>query len=548
MSVTDLGMIFKFVGGLGLFLYGMNLLADGLQKTAGSKTKGFLAAMTKNRFLAVIFGALITAIIQSSSATTVMIVGFVNAGILNLTQAVGVIMGANIGTTITSWIVSMSEWSSALKPEFFAPLIIGIGAFVMMFSKKDHSKKGAEIAIGFGILFIGLSFMSGSITPYKDSPVFSNIFATLGKNPLLGVLAGLLVTAIIQSSSASVGILQTLALNGVVNWQSAVFITLGQNIGTCVTALISSTGANKTAKRASIIHLLFNTIGSIIFGIVMFIVFKINTSFAASPINSIDISIFHSIFNIACTIMLFPFANQLVKLSGLIIKDGKDTEVNPIAEIKNHLDPRILSNPSFAIEAAKQEVLKMGNLALINTKSAYDGLINGDAKTITSVFENESIINEYEKQLTEYLVKIDTESLTPKQHSLIKNLLYTVSDIERISDHCENIAELSQNKLESKTVLSAEGAADLQIIYECVILSIENALATWEKDEIELATVTRFYEDKVDELEEKLREKHINRLSAGICSTSAGIIFLDVISNFERISDHAVNIAEYLVP
>lgn len=548
MSVTDLGMIFKFVGGLGLFLYGMNLLADGLQKTAGSKTKGFLAAMTKNRFLAVIFGALITAIIQSSSATTVMIVGFVNAGILNLTQAVGVIMGANIGTTITSWIVSMSEWSSALKPEFFAPLIIGIGAFVMMFSKKDHSKKGAEIAIGFGILFIGLSFMSGSITPYKDSPVFSNIFATLGKNPLLGVLAGLLVTAIIQSSSASVGILQTLALNGVVNWQSAVFITLGQNIGTCVTALISSTGANKTAKRASIIHLLFNTIGSIIFGIVMFIVFKINTSFAASPINSIDISIFHSIFNIACTIMLFPFANQLVKLSGLIIKDGKDTEVNPIAEIKNHLDPRILSNPSFAIEAAKQEVLKMGNLALINTKSAYDGLINGDAKTITSVFENESIINKYEKQLTEYLVKIDTESLTPKQHSLIKNLLYTVSDIERISDHCENIAELSQNKLESKTVLSAEGAADLQIIYECVILSIENALATWEKDEIELATVTRFYEDKVDELEEKLREKHINRLSAGICSTSAGIIFLDVISNFERISDHAVNIAEYLIP
>ena len=257
MSIADIEMLFKFVGGLGMFLYGMHVMADGLQKSAGGRMKQLLGILTNHRILGVLVGALVTAVIQSSSATTVMVVGFVNAGIISLTQAVGVIMGANIGTTITAWVVSMSEWGEMLKPEFFAPLLIGLGAFIVLFSSKERLRQVGEILVGFGVLFIGLSFMTASITPYKDAPIFATAFQVLGKNPVLGILTGAVVTAIIQSSSASVGILQTLALNGVVSWNSAIYITLGQNIGTCVTALLSSAGANRTAKRAAVIHLLF---------------------------------------------------------------------------------------------------------------------------------------------------------------------------------------------------------------------------------------------------------------------------------------------------
>ncbi|MGN1170652.1 MAG: Na/Pi cotransporter family protein, partial [Lachnospiraceae bacterium] len=284
MTINDLGMIFQFIGGLGLFLYGMHIMADGLQRSAGGRLKDLMGFLTRNRFVAVLMGAGITALIQSSSATTVMVVGFVNAGMLNLSQAVGVIMGANVGTTITAWIVSLNEWGSVLKPEFFAPLVVGVGAILFLFAKSERKKKLGEILAGFGILFIGLSFMSGSIAPYKDAPVFSEAFRVLGKNPILAVVAGAVVTAVIQSSSASVGILQTLAMNGIVNWQSAVFITLGQNIGTCVTAILSSTGTGKNAKRASVIHLLFNLIGSIWFGILMFIIFRFQNDWASATI------------------------------------------------------------------------------------------------------------------------------------------------------------------------------------------------------------------------------------------------------------------------
>ena len=284
MSIADIEMLFKFVGGLGMFLYGMHVMADGLQKSAGGKMKQLLGVLTNHRILGVLVGTLVTAIIQSSSATTVMVVGFVNAGIISLTQAVGVIMGANIGTTVTSWLVSMSEWGDMMKPEFFAPVLIGIGAFIVLFSKKEKRREVGEILVGFGVLFIGLSFMSGAITPYREAPIFATAFQVLGSNPVFGILTGAVVTAIIQSSSASVGILQTLALNGVVTWNSAIFITLGQNIGTCVTALISSAGANRTAKRAAVIHLLFNVIGSVIFGILMFVVFQMNPVFAGGQV------------------------------------------------------------------------------------------------------------------------------------------------------------------------------------------------------------------------------------------------------------------------
>lgn len=368
-TLTHVGNLFAFIGGLGMFLYGMEIMASGLQKAAGNKMRDLLGYLTNNRILGVLIGALVTAIIQSSSATTVMIVGFVNAGIMNLTQAAGVIMGANVGTTITSWLVSANEWAGALKPDFFAPFILGIGAFILTFSNRQRLTQKAEIAVGFGILFIGLSAMSGSIEVYQDSPIFYKAFQVLGNNPFLGILVGAVVTAIIQSSSASVGILQTLAMRGIVNWRSAIFITLGQNIGTCVTAILSSAGANKTAKRAAVIHLSFNVIGAAVYGVIMTIFFGIFNDLAMQHITSTQISIFHSIFNISVTILLFPFANALVKLSGLIIREEPaedEDEEEPEEKVLRHLDPRILETPAFAVENAVKEVVRMGEIVLKN--------------------------------------------------------------------------------------------------------------------------------------------------------------------------------------
>ena len=396
MSINVLGTIFTFAGGLGMFLYGMNTMGDGLQKVAGNKMRQYLGVLTNNRLLGVLLGALVTAIIQSSSATTVMVVGFVNAGLVNLTQAVGVIMGANVGTTITSWIVSMNEWewASVLKPSFFAPVLIGIGAFLAMFAKGEGKKDTGEILIGFGILFVGLDFMSSSIEPYSSSPIFSNAFRVLGKNPFLGIIAGAVVTAIIQSSSASVGILQTLAMNGIVNWNSAIFITLGQNIGTCITALLSSAGANKTAKRAAIIHLLFNSVGTIIFGVLMYVILIFNRELANSDITSVQISIFHSVFNIANTIILYPFAGLLVKLSGILIKDEPEEKVDDeVKTVLRHLDNRILEYPSYAVENAVKEVSHMGEITLENLRRSVHSLLENDLEEAKVVFEQEGVVD-----------------------------------------------------------------------------------------------------------------------------------------------------------
>lgn len=550
MSINDVGMLFSFIGGLGMFLYGMNIMADGLQKSAGGKMQKLMGFLTKNRLMAILVGAGVTAIIQSSSATTVMVVGFVNAGMLELAQAVGVIMGANIGTTITAWIVSMSEWGSVMKPEFFAPLLLGIGAFLVLFTKSEKKKKIGEILVGFSILFIGLSFMSDAIKPYRDAPVFADAFAVLGKNPVLAILAGAVVTAIIQSSSASVGILQTLALNGVVNWQSAVFITLGQNIGTCVTALISSAGAGKNAKRASIIHLLFNVVGAVVFGIIMFILFRFNPVWGGATINSVEISIFHTIFNVLNTLMLIPFADKLVKLSTYIIRDDRAEELPQISasgEMSRHLDDRMLGNPAFAMDAVLGEVNVMGQSTLENLKKALEGIETGNKETIRSVFANEKIINEMEKILTAFLVRVDNLSLTEQQHQVIKNLFYTVSDLERVGDHAENIAELADNMRKDEVTFSKKGFKDLKLIAEETILALESALKARELSSATDALQEADYERNVDKLEEELREKHIQRLSKGKCVPESGVVFLDLISNLERIADHATNIAGYVV-
>lgn len=324
--IDNVSYLFGFIGGLGMFLYGMHIMADGMQKTAGGKMQKFLSQITENRFTAIALGAIVTAIIQSSGATTVMVVGFVSAGVLSLSQAVGVIMGANIGTTITAWIVSLSQIGDSMQlltPDFYAPLLIGIGAVLILFSKTDRKRTTGEILIGVGMLFMGLEMMSSSIKPFTGLPIFSDAFRLLGGNPILGMLVGIIVTALLQSSSASVGILQTLALNGVVNTSAAIYITLGQNIGSCVTALISSIGSSRTAKRAAAIHLLFNCLGAVVFGILGFVVFSFYTKLAQYHINAVEISLFHTFFNLTMTTLLFPFAQALVKLSGWIVP-GQD--------------------------------------------------------------------------------------------------------------------------------------------------------------------------------------------------------------------------------
>jgi len=550
MTFDDLGQLFQFVGGLGLFLYGMHIMADGLQKSAGDRVRSWMGFLTKNRFVAVIVGAVITAIIQSSSATTVMVVGFVNAGILSLTQAVGVIMGANVGTTITAWIVSLSEWGSIFSPDFFAPLVVGIGAFLILFAEEEKKNKAGEIMIGFGILFIGLSFMSGAIKPYRDAEIFGDMFRILGKNPLLAVVAGAIVTAIIQSSSASVGILQTLAMNGVVNWQSAVFIMLGQNIGTCVTAIISSTGTGKNAKRASMIHLLFNLIGSIWFGIVMLVFFRYRAEMAAARISSVEISVFHTFFNIMNTVIMFPFANGLVRISELLIPEDAPqtvTEGDMAEQMKRRLDHRILNNPALAIETVTGEIVRLGVVTRDNFKTAIGAVRENDKDGIKQVLYIEENINRMVTMLTAFLVEVDNLSLTEFQHLIIRNLFYTLGDIERIGDHSENIAELANTKRKNKIEFSDRGGKDMERMYDITLHAFEAALEARELRSIEAARRAARAEEKVDKLEKDLREKHIQRLSKGKCVPESGVIFLDLLSNMERIADHADNIAEYVM-
>lgn len=554
MSISDVSNIFGFLGGLGMFLYGMNIMADGMQKTAGSKMRSFLGMLTNNRFLAVALGALITAIIQSSGATTVMVVGFVSAGVLNLSQAVGVIMGANIGTTITAWIVSMSQLGDAfevMKPGFYAPAIIGIGALLIMFSKSQRKKTVGEICVGLGLLFIGLDFMSGSISPYTDAPIFAKAFALLGGNPLLGMLIGALVTALLQSSSASVGILQTLAMNGIVTTNAAIYITLGQNIGSCVTAMLSSVGGSRTAKRAAVMHLTFNVIGAILVGSLGFVLFALRPEIAASNINAVQISIFHTIFNLTMTALLFPFADVLVKISGLVVPEKLEEETGAdgdqeMAVTMKHLDERIFESPAFALETAALEVVHMGQITLENVRLALTSLLDGNIEEVEKVYKTETTINNMEKTLTEYLIKVDNLSLTEQQKKIVNNLFYSISDLERIGDHAENLAEQAEYMVKRELIFSDTGQADLRSIGDSVLKALEYAVDARANRSMESIRKVSQYEDDVDSQEEELREKHIERLSSGQCKASAGVVFLDIISNLERVSDHAYNLAGYV--
>lgn len=550
MSVNDIANLFGFIGGLGMFLYGMNIMADGMQKSAGSRMSRFLGMLTNNRFMAVLLGALITAIIQSSGATTVMVVGFVSAGVLNLTQAAGVIMGANIGTTITAWIVSMNQLGDAfslLQPSFCAPLLIGIGAVLLLFGKKQKMKTTGEILVGLGMLFIGLNFMSGAISSYTDAPVFSESFRILGRNPFLGMLIGAVVTALLQSSSASVGILQTLAMNGVVTTNAAVFITLGQNIGSCVTALISCIGSSRTAKRAAVIHLTFNVIGALVFGFGSFLLFLASPAFAVHNITAVQISIFHTIFNLSNTLLLFPFVKQLVNLSGFFVQeDNKAASGDEETETMKHLDERIFESPAFAVETASMEIVHMGQITMENAKRAMNAVLTKNEDDAKAVHKTEKTINNMEKMLIEYLVKINNLSLTEEQKIVVNNLFYSISDIERVGDHAENLAEQAEYMIRHEINFSDTGTADLNIICQAAYQSFYHSIEARRKGDMDNVRRVSQYEDQVDVLEEELREKHIERLSAGECQPPAGVVFLDLISNLERISDHAYNLAGYV--
>ena len=551
-TLTHVGNLFAFIGGLGMFLYGMDIMASGLQKTAGNKMKDLLGYLTNNRILGVLVGALVTAIIQSSSATTVMVVGFVNAGIMNLTQAAGVIMGANVGTTITAWLVSANEWAGALKPDFFAPFILGIGAFIITFSNKQKMTQKAEIAVGFGILFIGLSSMSSSIGVYQDSPVFYKAFQVLGGNPILGILVGAVVTAIIQSSSASVGILQTLAMRGIVNWRSAIFITLGQNIGTCITAILSSAGANKRAKRAAVIHLSFNVLGAAIYGVIMTIFFGIFPDLAMQHISSTQISIFHSIFNISVTILLFPFANALVKLSGLIIREDlveDEEEEEPEEKALRHLDPRILETPAFAVENAVKEVVRMGEIVLKNLNRVTKEAMSGEPRQskIDKVHNDEQVINHLEPMITEYLVKISHLAITEKEMKVVNNLFDSITDIERSGDHVENMAGYLQHIKDMKENISEDAVEELRNMNNLVRAAFESAIRAIEFDDTKEAKEALSYAEDVYCTRKIIRKRHIQRMKDGACSPDVGVYFLDIISSMERIAGYAFTIARYIL-
>ena len=549
----NISNLFEFLGGLGMFLYGMHVMADGMQKTAGGRMQKFLGMLTNNRFMAVGLGALITAIIQNSSATTVMVVGFVSAGILNLSQAVGVIMGANIGTTVTAWIVSLGSVSTALsftKPEFYAALFIGIGAMLVIFTSSQKKRLIGEIFLGLGLLFMGLKYMSGSLAPYTKLAIFADSFRILGSNPLFGILAGCIVTAIIQSSSASVGILQTLAMNGVVNKSAALYITLGQNIGTCVTALISSAGVSKTARRAAVIHLLFNVIGALTFGIAGFILFMLNPGFALEPISSVEISMFHTLFNTTNTLMLFPFGDQLVKLSGIFVKEdeatGEAEEENAVLSTLKHLDARIFETPAFALETAIREVIRMGRIAQGNVRMVVEAALSGDGSRLEQVFKTEKTVNSMQTLLTEYLIKLDNLSLNEEQKLILNNLHFSINDIERIADHAENIGEGVLRLTEKQLAFSEAAISDLTEISSMVNQAVDQALLARQENSMDAVRRVNKCEDEVDFLEDELREKHIIRLSSGDCNPEAGIVFLDILSNLERISDHAKNLADYI--
>ena len=546
MNLDYATIILGFAGGLGLFIYGMQVMASGLQKAAGNSLKKILEVLTKNKFLGVLLGIGVTAIIQSSSATTVMVVGFVNAGLMNLQQTVGIIMGANIGTTVTGWLVSSVQWAGVFSPENLAPIAVFIGAALAIFSKKQTVNQIGEILVGFGMLFIGIEMMSTGVEPLQHLPAFKEAFTQFGRNPLLGVLVGAVVTAVIQSSSASVGILQSLSLTGLVSWNSAVYIIMGQNIGTCVTALLSSVGTSKNAKGAAYIHLLFNVIGSVFFSILAAIFFTFYHDFGFQKIGMVEISLIHTGFNIANTVIMFPFSGLFVKmaekLATVTSKNTGDDETVPV-----HLDDRILSTPSIVMSNCTKEIVRLGNMSLKNLTAACESLENRDGSRVEKILEREKNIDNLTKAITAYLVKLCNSNLTKQENTNATGMFHIVNDMERIGDHAENIIEMTQQMIADDLELSKKGIDDLKKMAEESLKSVRNCIIALSDNDIDFAEKVIKEEERVDNLEKQIRGEHMQRLTSGECNPRVGVIFLDALTNLERVSDHALNVAQGVI-
>ncbi len=549
----DIFSLLNLIGGLALFLYGMNIMGNGLSKMAGGKLESILERLTSKRIFAVLLGAGVTAIIQSSSATTVMVVGFVNSGIMHLSQAVGVIMGANIGTTVTSWILSLTgiEGSSLfiklLKPTSFSPILAAVGIIMIMACKGESKKKDTgEILIGFALLMFGMEMMSSSVSGLADDPSFAGMM-TAFSNPILGLLAGLIITAIIQSSSASVGILQALCATGAVHYAVALPIIMGQNIGTCVTSIISSIGANRNAKRAAMIHLYFNLIGTTLFMIVFYSINTfVNFAFLQDAANAAGIAVIHSLFNICATIVLFPFSNKLVRLAEITIPDKKNkTEVakrDPIS-----IDERFLERPAFAMQLCRGKAHEMAQLSKKAMRLAFETLLDYDKEKAEQVIQLENDADKYEDVLGTYLVKLSSKNISLEDSKSMSIILHSISDFERISDHALDIV-MSAKEIYTKKLEFSEHAKD-EIKTLCLAVNdiCDMTADSFCNNDHAAATHVEPLEEVIDTLSKEIKENHIKRLQKGKCTIEMGFILEDVLTGLERVSDHCSNIAVEMI-
>lgn len=548
----DIFNLLSLLGGLAMFLYGMDLMGKALEKKAGGKLKNILATFTSNKFKGFLLGLAVTAVIQSSSATTVMVVGFVNSGLMTLGQAVGVIMGANLGTCVTSWILSLTGisggdifWLQLLKPDSFTPVFAFV-AIIMLVAFKNNSKKQdtATIFMGFAILMYGMEFMSSAVSGLKDVPEFTEILLFFS-NPIMGVLVGLVLTAIIQSSSASVGILQALSITGRVSYATAIPIIMGQHIGTCITALISSFGANKNAKRAAVVHLLFNVIGTVLcIGIYLIVTAAVDLSeVIESPVTPLSVAVIHTSTILLSILVEFPLSKYLEKLAGLIVRDDK----NPKDEVFALLDERLLSTPSIAIERSRTVAVKMARVSAESIKDSFKLIFEYDEKLAQSVRDAEEKVDKYEDSLGTYLVKVSSKSMSEADSHEVSKLLHMIGDFERISDHAVNMVE-SAEEIHSKGLSFSPAAKnEIMAMMDAVSEIIGLSLEAFENNDLVKATQVEPLEQVVDSLKLQLKSAHVNRLRKNECTIEMGFVLSDLLTNLERVSDHCSNIAVCLI-
>lgn len=546
----DIFSVLTMVGGLALFLYGMQVMGDGLAKVSGGKLERILENLTSNPIKAVLLGAGVTAVIQSSSATTVMVVGFVNSGIMKLNQAVGIIMGANIGTTVTSWILSLSGlqgdnvFVKLCKPSSFSPLLAVIGVIFLLFIKDEKKKDIGAIMVGFAVLMFGMETMSDAVKPLANVPEFTGIL-TAFSNPVLGMIAGAVLTAIIQSSSASVGILQALCVTGAVSYGVAIPIIMGQNIGTCVTALLSSIGATKNAKRAAMVHLYFNIIGTVVFMVLFYTVNAVvGFSFLGTATNAAGIAVIHSLFNVFATMLLLPFGKGLEKLAYLTIRDDvQPAEVEEERKELQLLDSRFLEKPAFAMEQSVHVANKMAEESKRTLFTAMDLLWNYTEDGAKKVGELENLVDQYEDELGTYLVKLSRQNLSVHDSHTLSIVLHCIGDFERISDHAINIMEAAQEMHDKKLIFSPKAEEELKVFSRAVQDIVEKAYAVFRDQDEKLAQKVEPLEAVVDELNQEVKKRHIRRLREGKCTIELGFILSDITTSLERVADHCSNIA-----